>query len=208
MSMLSDQVNVSIVPAAGYSVRMAGRNKLLLPWQETSTVMDEVLKAWTESKATRVVVVVRADDSELQRVCRNWKRVELVCPPLAPRDMKESIQRGIEFLSNSDDCIEINRWFVAPADMPTLNSRIINRLIEASANRAAIVIPRFAGRRGHPISLPWKLAKQISTLSENDGIDCLLRDNPIEFIDLEDEKRPEDIDTYEDYVRLREQHLI
>ncbi len=199
---------VSIVPAAGHSIRMGGHDKLLLPWKQNSTVIDEVLRAWTESQTTRVVVVVRADDILLQQVCRKWPRVELVIPPNDPRDMKESVLRGLEFLSRNNAFFEIERWFVAPADMPTLNARIINRIIEANPRRDSIVIPLFNGRRGHPISLPWSLSERVAALAENEGIDRLLRDHPIEYLEISDELRPEDIDTPEDYLRLRKQYLI
>ncbi len=196
-----ESIHVSIVPAAGRSVRMEGHNKLLLPWKRNSTMIDEVLQAWTESKITRIVVVTRADDIELHQVCEKWPRVELVRSLNDPRDMKESIRYGLEFLNSHDRVCEIDRWFVAPADIPTLNARIIDHLIDASSHRDEIVIPRFDGRRGHPISLPWSLASQVYSLSENEGINRLLRDNPVEYFDLRNEICPEDIDTHQEYLR-------
>jgi molybdenum cofactor cytidylyltransferase len=53
----------AIVPAAGRSARM-GAPKLLLPLGDRP-VIDWVLAAWTASRVTRTVVVVRADDAPL-----------------------------------------------------------------------------------------------------------------------------------------------
>ena len=68
-----------IIPAAGQSLRMGPQHKLLLPWKNAS-VIDQVLLAWTESHADRVVVIVLKDDAQLQKACRRWPNADLVIP--------------------------------------------------------------------------------------------------------------------------------
>lgn len=199
---VKDSKIVAIVPAAGRSLRMAGQHKLLLPWRENSTVIGEVLQAWSESRVTHISVVVRLDDLELQSVCRRWPKIDLIVPRLAPQDMKESIRLGLEFFATRHCPSEFERWMVAPADMPMLNSRIINAIIEKGQESREIVIPRFKGRRGHPISLPWKLAARIGELPSNQGLDRLIENYPVDYLDLPADQRPEDIDTPEDYARI------
>ena len=202
---VKDSKILAIIPAAGRSLRMAGQHKLLLPWRENSTVIDEVLKAWGDSRVKHVAVVVRQDDFELQSVCRRWSNIDLIIPEVAPQDMKESVQLGLEFFSTKYGPSQLDRWMVAPADMPAINYRLINAIIEKAQKCSEIVIPRFDGRSGHPISLPWKLAACVGDLPKNQGLDRLIADYPVDYVDLPADQRPEDIDTPEDYARLANQ---
>ena len=199
---VKDSLILAIIPAAGRSLRMAGQHKLLLPWRENSTVISEVLQAWSDSRVTHIAMIVRLDDIELQSVCRRWPNIDLIIPQVAPQDMKESIRLGLEFFATKYGPSELDRWMVAPADMPTLNSRMINAIIERGQACREIVIPRFEGRRGHPISLPWRLAACIGELPSNQGLDGLIANYSVDFLDLPADQRPEDIDTPEDYARL------
>ncbi|HUP81667.1 MAG TPA: nucleotidyltransferase family protein [Pirellula sp.] len=199
---VKDSKILAIIPAAGRSIRMAGQHKLLLPWRENSTVIGEVLQAWSDSLVTHIAIVVRLDDLELQSVCRRWSNIDLITPLVAPHDMKESIRLGLEFFMTKHGPSELDRWMVAPADMPTLNSLLINTVIEKAQSSGDIVIPRFNGRRGHPISLPWGIAAQVGELPSNQGLDRLVANYPVNYVDLPGDQRPEDIDTPEDYARV------
>ena len=201
-SFANDSKIVAIIPAAGRSLRMAGQHKLLLPWGENSTVISEVLHAWSDSLVTHIAIVVRLDDLELQSVCRRWPNIDSIIPQVAPQDMKESIRLGLEFFMTKHGPSELDRWMVAPADMPTLNPLLINTVIEKAQSCGDIVIPRFDGRRGHPISLPWSIAAQVGELPSNQGLDRLIANYPVDYVNLPADQRPEDIDTPEDYVRL------
>jgi molybdenum cofactor cytidylyltransferase len=95
-----------------------------------------------------------------------------------------------------------DRWIVAPADLPTLGTKLINQLIAASIDTESIVVPRFGDRRGHPVSFPWSLAEAVSQLGVNQGINHLLESHPVRWLELSAQEHPHDIDTPEDYLRL------
>ena len=57
----------AIIPAAGESRRM-GEPKLMLPWGQ-GTIIDAVLQAWSASRVDQLVVIVRADNRPLQKLC-------------------------------------------------------------------------------------------------------------------------------------------
>ena len=180
---------------------MGSRHKLLLPWGD-ATVIDQVLRAWTRSLVTRVVVIVRRDDSGLQEVCRRWGNVDLVIPEDDPPDMKRSVELGLQQIAAVYSPEDSDRWVVAPADLPTLASPLINRLIEASLDSDSIVVPRFGDRRGHPISVPWALARDVFTLRVDQGINGLIALHPVQWLELPANEYPDDIDTPSDYSRL------
>ena len=192
---------MAIVPAAGQGRRMAGGAKLLLPWSDGRCIIQQVLQAWIFAGLDRVVVIVRRDDTELQRpaACAG---VDLVCPEFDPPDMRASVDQGLQWLGREAEPAPGDRWLLAPADLPTLSPSVIRQVAEASQCSDAIVAPRFGHRGGHPISLPWSLAGAVAQLPTGCGIDRLLRRHRVEYIDLPEGQRAQDIDTAEDYQRL------
>jgi molybdenum cofactor cytidylyltransferase len=190
-----------IVPAAGESRRMGGQDKLLLPWGG-ETVIDRVLRAWTQSSVTSVIVIVRKENVALQKACRRWSAIELVIPERDPEDMKRSIQIGLGHVAEKWQPLESDRWMVAPADLPTLNAPLIRQLVEASRNSDSIVVPRFGDRRGHPVAFPWSLVPDVFRLQQDQGINQLLEDRSVQWLDLPTGQHPDDIDTPADYLRL------
>ncbi len=198
--------NFAIIPAAGHSRRM-GTNKLLLPWHQ-ATVIDQVLATWTKSLVTRVVIVVRQDDVDLITKSVNWP-VEIVRPQFDPRDMKESIQCGLQHLSMTYAPEQFDRWLVAPADLPALSGKTIDTVISATLSNSdqnvdqsqSIVLPRYGDRRGHPVSFPWAFANAVFALPHDEGVNRLLLEHPVSFIDFPGELAADDIDTPEQYRR-------
>ena len=177
-----------------------GAPKLLLPWQG-STVLGHLLQVWTESNISNVVVVIRNNDEALASVCRDWP-VEIVRPCSDPRDMKQSIQFGLEHIEAVHHAGDQDRWLVAPADLPSLSLETINAVILNGLSCESITLPRFGKRRGHPVSFPWALARLAFQLGENEGIDRILATQSIFYIDFPMEAAIDDIDTPEDYRRL------
>jgi molybdenum cofactor cytidylyltransferase len=193
-----------VIPAAGQSLRMGNRNKLLLPWAD-STVVEQVLSAWSNSQVDRVVLVSRPGDSPVQNLVRKFPGVELLIPEETPADMKRSVQFGLQHFNLTGDAPNHqDRWLIAPADLPTMTSTLIDRVIASSRDTSAIVIPKFAERRGHPVSFPWSLSNLVSQLGDDEGIDRLLDGNPVKWLLLDASQYPADIDTPDDYHRLRQ----
>ena len=117
---------------------------------------------------------MRGDDAPLQAVCRKWPGVDIVTPELPPEDMKRSIQLGLRQITEQFDPGPTDRWLVAPADLPTLGSGLINQLIDASGDSDQIVAPRFGQSPGHPVSFPWSLVPDVSQLDRDQGINRLV----------------------------------
>lgn len=193
----------AVIPAAGHSRRM-GRAKLTLPWRQ-GTVIERVLAAWKSSPATAIVVVVRPGDELLADICRK-SGVDVVIPNEQPAEMKDSISLGLEFVQrryapNEQDC-----WLLAPADMPRLSAAVVSRMIDAyetSPDRAAeIFVPTRGGKRGHPVVFSWSVAAQVANLAADEGVNALLKRNPICEIDCDEFDIHADLDTPADYDRL------
>jgi molybdenum cofactor cytidylyltransferase len=196
-----EKASYAVLPAAGHSRRMRGPSKLLLPWKH-HTVIDEVLQAWTRSNVLAVVLVARRDDRKLHQAVRRWPTVELLVPDDDPQEMKHSIRLGLHFLRATRNPGAADRWLMAPSDLPTLCQEVIDRVIEAGQASDQIVAPRFGGRSGHPVSLPWSIVPAVDRLPPDQGINHIIHAQPVTWVDLPPEWFPDDIDTPEQYRRL------
>jgi molybdenum cofactor cytidylyltransferase len=191
----------AVVPAAGKSRRM-GEHKLFLPWRGT-TIIEQVLTAWQDSGVDAVVMVVRAGDRQLQDVGRRMG-VEVAVPEMDPPDMRSSVRFGLSFLEASykpdaNDC-----WMLAPADVPQLSSAMIRLVRQAHEPVGpAIVVPTWAGRRGHPTLFPWRLAREIENLTDKEGINTLVQRHTVREIAMSGAGFLRDVDTPGEYAALR-----
>lgn len=196
----------AIIPAAGNSTRM-GAPKLLLPISG-GTMIEATLAAWRASRVDKVVVVVRTDDQELAIVCRA-QGADVVLPPVAPPEMKDSVQYGLRHIEANFAPTDEDAWLLAPADMPYLSSRVIQALISAfTPNRQTVLVPTLGGKRGHPVLFPWTLAAEVFSLPAAEGLNVLRlrhesQEVPCDSIEPAGGSAFGDIDTPEDYQRLR-----
>jgi molybdenum cofactor cytidylyltransferase len=196
----------AIIPAAGSSTRM-GAPKLLLP-MDGGTMIEKTLAAWKASRVDKIVVVVRAEDQELAAVCRSHG-AEVVIPSAAPPEMKDSVQYGLRHIETNFAPTKDDAWLLAPADIPGLSPRIIKVLAAAfQSGEKSILVPTLVGKRGHPVLFPWTLASEVFSLRADEGLNVLRqrhesREVPCDSVEPAGETAFRDIDTPEDYQRLR-----
>lgn len=189
----------AIVPAAGLSSRM-GQPKLLLPWG-SSTIIETVLGAWRAARIEHIVVVTRPDVPELAERCRA-AGAHVVVPDEAPPDMRMSVQLGIQYIDQTWSPAPQDVWLMAPADMPSLSAAVITGLLAAyDPRRPSVIVPVVAGRRGHPILLPWSASRLVPNLPVGQGIRYLLAQLPVQEFPTSDPGVRLDVDTPADYRR-------
>lgn len=189
----------AIVPAAGRSRRM-GQDKLLMPWG-TATVIESVLAAWKTSAVDEVVVVSRQDQTALTELCRE---ITVVVPPVAPPEMKDSVLAALSHIRSAFSPTDNDVWLLAPADMPQLDPTVVNRVLSAHDPRShSIVVPTTGGKRGHPVLFPWRSAAAVAQLRADQGVNALLDLFPVREVECGNASIHGDLDTLEDYERLR-----
>lgn len=195
----------AIIPAAGRSRRM-GQPKLLMPWQlpsgEVTTVIDCVLRTWTSSLAQRIVVVVSPDDEKLKTACQCWP-VDVVLPSGETADMKASVQLGMQHVLETYQPQRSDWCFLAPADLPTLATEVIDTMIQSEKDPRSVTVPVYADKVSHPVLFPWLTMQEINHLSSEQGIDQIVARSHTTRIVFPLAMRPRDIDTPEEYERLR-----
>ncbi|HEY8261496.1 MAG TPA: nucleotidyltransferase family protein, partial [Methylosinus sp.] len=113
--------------------------------------------------------------------------------------MASSLQRGLAEACEADGVI------VLLGDMPTIESPLLDRLIDAfETTGASAVIPVHEGRRGNPVLLGRAIFPRLAELRGDEGARRLLRelDHVIE-LDIGEAVILADVDTKRDLERLR-----
>jgi molybdenum cofactor cytidylyltransferase len=190
----------AVIPAAGLSVRM-GRPKLVLPVGGV-LLIARVVAAFREGGAGRVIVVTAPTEipgaSEIAGAA-TAEGAEVIVAPSPPADMRASVELGLEALARG---AKPSALLLAPGDSPGLNPELVSRVIRNGRESSGrIVVPRHGGRSGHPVLLPWTLAKEIPRLPAGVGVNALLAAHPdlIAPFDADDPGILADLDTPEDY---------
>jgi molybdenum cofactor cytidylyltransferase len=195
----------ALVPAAGASTRM-GRPKLLVEF-EGQPLIGRVVSALRTGGADRVVVVAPpADTVEGPPIADQARRAGavVVVPPTRPAEMRQSIELGLEAMANDDPPRSV---LLTPGDYPGITPEIVAQVVESAVKRPEqLVIPRYDGRRGHPIALPWTLALAVRCLPAGEGVNALVarHGESVVEIDLGNPAIVADLDTPDDLRRWQE----
>ncbi|WP_417388452.1 nucleotidyltransferase family protein [Gimesia sp.] len=193
----------AIVPAAGHSRRM-GTHKLLLTLG-TETVIQRLVQALSSQGITRTIIVVRRDDEGLNNHLADLP-VDLIQPDTDPPDMKSSVQYALRWIEERYQPADDEGWLLVPADHPVLERSVIDELCLAWQQcPAAVMIPTYQNRKGHPTFFRWSLAREIFKLPAEQGINSLWQSQEIQP-DLQECAVPEillDLDTPEDFDALK-----
>lgn len=174
-----------ILLAAGEGRRF-GRDKRLLRLPGGDNL---VTRSATRFRAVLddVVVVLRPGDEPLARqVIAHGCRVTVSSGP----GMGDSIRSAVEASRDRDG------WLIMPADLPAVRMHSIERVARCLADAAAVV-PRCAGRRGHPVGFSALFRDRLLALSGASGGRHILDAEParVHWLDLDDPGIHRDIDT-------------
>jgi len=192
----------AILLAAGRSRRM-GMPKLMLPWGRT-TVLRAVTEAFHGAGLESLVVVTGPQARALHDTLHGLP-VQWAVNPDPESEMLQSVRCGLQ-AAPADVCT----FLVSPADLPGLHAPLIRALLEAHQKRhARITVPVWEGRRGHPLVFDAALKSEVLTSHDGVGLRGLLQAHANELFEwpAPDPSPCLDLDTPEDYQRLRAQML-
>jgi molybdenum cofactor cytidylyltransferase len=199
----------ALIPAAGTSSRM-GRPKLALPLGD-GTVLGHVVEALRQAEVEHILVVVGPHVPELVPLAEAAGAAVLLLAEQTA-DMRATIDQGLTWLETRFRPGNEESWLLAPADHPVLQPSVVRQLLRAQErNRhCSIVVPAFHGRRGHPALLRWGHVAQIRKLPAHQGLNVYLRRHAAATLEVEVESASIlwDLDTLEDYERLRREWPI
>jgi len=154
----------AIVLAAGRSTRMGGPNKLLaeLGGKPLVRIVAEQAAA---SKASHVIVVTGHQADLVEKALAGLK-VSFVRNPDFAAGLASSVKAGIAAVTDDADGA-----VVCLGDMPLIDTKLIDRLIEAFApdRGSLIAVPVSNGRRGNPVLWSRRFFRELMTLDGDVG---------------------------------------
>lgn len=178
-----NRVVVGLVLAAGESSRM-GRPKQLLDWHGHPLVAAQT-EALLSGGCRLVVVVLGAHRFLVQPAVPSQANVQIVNNHAWRSGRASSIRAGARAVPSREDAV-----VVSSVDQPT-SDVVVGKLILALAEMpsAAMVVPRYDGRNGHPPILRGGLVAELREVSERGEGLRRLRRRYVEqtaFLDLDD----------------------
>lgn len=217
-----------IILAAGMASRMGAAKALLslplLPGGGHCSALRGLVKQYREAGVQRAVIVsgFHAEVVEGEALALGLKTVR---NPAAQQGMFSSVQVGVAALAQSGFD---GYFFVQPVDIPLVRPLTLRALCAAAkqeeagrmaelavSNTAAelpVIIPAFEGQEGHPPLVPMHLAPRIMAHTGQDGLRGALEGAPLRHVPVPDAMILEDMDTPDDYARLRylalERHML
>jgi molybdenum cofactor cytidylyltransferase len=154
----------AVILAAGRSTRMGGPNKLLAELGGKSLVRIVTEQALA-SKADGVIVVTGHQADQVEKALHGLK-VTFVRNPDFADGLATSVKAGIAAVPQAADGA-----VVCLGDMPLIDARLIDRLIETFAPDRGnlIAVPVSDGRRGNPVLWSRRFFNELMTLDGDIG---------------------------------------
>ena len=174
-----------------------GRPKALLEYRG-ETFVDRLIRVF--SKVCNPVIVVAGIHADAIRE-RVGSRAEVVINPDPDRGQLSSLQTALMQVPRDGE-----GFFFTPVDCPTVDERTVHELIDRlRKNTAPFVIPRFHGKRGHPVCVRGAMIEEFLALPPTAQTREVVNRHAseIDYVDVEDEAVLADVDDPEAYLQLR-----
>jgi CTP:molybdopterin cytidylyltransferase MocA len=173
-----------------------GRPKQLLPLGDR-TVIEHCIRTIIAAGIQDLVVVLGPDAGDITTAIHVFP-IKSVSNNEQGSEMAESVRTGLHAVDSASTGI-----LLCLADYPLVMPETMRSLAAFHAiHPDSIIIPSFNRRRGHPTLFPLRIIREIE-------IQCTLRDvindheKEIVYMNTDDEGVLLDMDTMEDYERIR-----
>jgi len=191
-----------VVLAAGESKRME-RKKELLPVDGEPMIRTVVRKLLGSAKIDEVIVVLGHEANGVGATLSGItdERLELIGNGRYSEGMGTSLARGAQA------CLwGTNAIVVALGDAPFFSTDDVKALLDAHAGGAAIAVPVFQGRRGHPVVLDGSFREELEGLTGDTGARQILERESASVVEVElsDDGFLVDIDDPDDYEAVKD----
>lgn len=186
-----------IVLAAGLSRRM-GRAKLLLDWGGRPVIL-RVVEQVLAGGADEVVVVLGREGRGIREALSGLP-VLFVENPNPEAGQASSIARGVSALVPA-----VSAALIALGDQPALPPEVVPRLIQTFRETGkAVAAPLYRGVQGNPVLFSAAVFPELQALTGDRGARSVVEKEPARVALVPfDLAMPADLDTLDDYERLR-----
>ena len=192
---------VAVVLSAGESSRM-GRPKALLPI-DGQTFIERIVAALKQTKVGKIIVILGHNARELQSKISHLP-VEILINTDYKLGQLSSLQLAVRNLQPDLDC---DGMLVHLVDHPYLAPALVEEMIRRFyETKKRIIVPKFHGKRGHPVIFSNALFDEILSAPMEEGAKAVVNAHRAETLEIETEEEgiAVDIDTpelYQQHVR-------
>ena len=192
---------VAVVLSAGESSRM-GRPKALLPI-DGQTFIERIVAALKQAKVGKIIVILGHNARELQSRISHLP-VEILINTDYKLGQLSSLQLAVRYLQPDLDC---DGMLVHLVDHPYLAPALVEEMIrQFYETKKRIIVPKFHGKRGHPVIFSNALFDEILSAPMEEGAKAVVNAHRAETLEIETEEDgiAVDIDTpelYQQHVR-------
>jgi molybdenum cofactor cytidylyltransferase len=187
---------VAVVLSAGESSRM-GQPKALLPI-DGETFIERIIGALKKTSVAKIIVILGHNAVEMKARLEHLP-VEILINPDYKLGQLSSLQSAVRYLEKEPGC---DGMLVHLVDHPYIDAKLAETMIERfSTSGKLIVVPRYNGKRGHPVIFSRKLFGELLAAPIDQGAKAVVNAHrgDILEIDTENEGITVDIDTPELY---------
>ncbi|MDO5757921.1 MAG: nucleotidyltransferase family protein [Rhodobacterales bacterium] len=189
-----------LLPAAGTSRRMAGRDKLMEEIDGVPLLARQVARAI--ASGAPVYVTTRADRPARISALAGLN-VQLVPVTDPDEGLSSSIRAGVAALPDN-----ITALMILLPDLPDIETSDICALMKAHSAHPGHILRAVAqdGTPGHPTLFPGSLFRELAKLSGDTGAQSLLKRHGFTTVPLPGYRAITDLDTPEAWARWRAEH--
>jgi len=186
----------AIILASGFSRRM-GRDKLLLKLGD-KTIIENTIGIIKKCDFSEIIMVYR--DEMVGNIGKRYN-IKTIFNDRAEEGMSASVKLGVANAVNTDG------YMFFTGDQPLLTADTIKGLMsQFYNNKDFIIVPRYNGRPGTPTIFPVSCKEELLRIEGDKGGRSIISKNPekVIYLDISDENEGIDIDTWEDYERIKD----
>lgn len=187
--------------AAGRSVRM-GQPKAMLRTPDGLTFVARLIRTLSTGGVDAPLVVARSDDDLLRSEVESAGARLVINPDADEGGQLSSLLAGLR----KADRPGVRALMVVPVDAPMVMPETVAKLIAVfNDSHGSIIRARYQGRNGHPVIFSRVLFDQLRHAPPEAGAKAVFRAHAHDIVnvDIDDPGVIGDIDTPEDYDKLR-----
>ena len=193
---MPDKSVSAVILAAGGSTRMGQpKQQLEINGKPLVKIISENILA---SIADEIVIVTQPDLPLLGD--NEYPDIKRVVNDKWQTGQSSSMKAGLEAVSPESDAV---LFFMA--DQPMIDTDTINYLITVfHKTDKSIVAPLYNGKKGAPVLFSRSIFEELKIIDGDKGGRDLLNKYPVEYVDINSPLAGMDVDTPEEYSRLKE----
>jgi molybdenum cofactor cytidylyltransferase len=190
---------IAVILSAGESSRM-GRPKALLPIDGVRFI-ERIVATLKSTRVDEIITVLGHNAEEMRQKVSDLP-VKIVVNQDYKQGQLSSLIAAIRSIESGENHHRVDAILVHLVDHPYINVDLVNLMIDRFyETKQLIVVPRYRGRRGHPVIFSRALFAELLAAPLDQGAKTVVhahRDQTLE-IDTDDAGVTVDIDTPEEY---------